>query len=68
MIFSKNSIESQAFDSCSGLTPITVQSIIPPTVDDSAFSSVCRAIPVYVPAPGHLHQPDGQEAVKVTVR
>lgn len=44
------SIERGAFAICSGLTQITVQAVIPPMVGDSAFSSVSRDIPVYVPA------------------
>lgn len=47
---SVRSIERGAFAICSGLTQITVQAVTPPMIGDSAFSSVGRDIPVYVPA------------------
>ena len=43
-----SSIESSAFESCSGLTSITVHSTTPPTLEYSVFDSTNNC-PIYVP-------------------
>lgn len=43
-------IKANAFRGCNSLTRITCEAVMPPIVENYAFSGVDRSIPIYVPA------------------